>query len=368
MADGPETIETLELEARRFPPPEAFVAAARVGDASIYETAAADREGYWVEQAKQLDWIEPWTQVCDRSNPPFYKWFVDGKLNVSVNCLDRHLAEHGDKVAYHWEGEPGDTQAITYADLHARVCRFANALRAMGVGKGDRVAIYMGMVPELPVAMLACARIGAGAHGGLRRLLGRGPERPDHRLRGDGLHHRRRGLARRQERSRSRRTPTTRSSCCPTIEHCVVVQAHRRRHRLDRGPRRLVPRGLRGPAGHLRARGHGRRGPAVHPLHLGDDRQAEGHRPHHGRLPDRGRRHPPHGLRHPRRRRLLVRGRHRLGHRPQLHRLRPALPTARPGSSTRALRTSPTSTACGTSSSATRRRSSTPRRRRSAPS
>ncbi len=118
-------------------------------------------EAYWAEQAACLDWMSPWTQVLDQSRPPFYKWFVGAKLNVSVNCLDRHLADRGDRVAYHWEGEPGDTQTITYSDLHARVCRFANALRRLGVGKGDRVAIYMGMVPELPVAMLACSRIGA---------------------------------------------------------------------------------------------------------------------------------------------------------------------------------------------------------------
>jgi acetyl-CoA synthetase len=108
-----------------------------------------------------LDWMEPWTQVLDRSNAPFFKWFVGGKLNVSVNCLDRHLAERGDKVAFYWEGEPGETLTLTYNDLHEQVCKLANAMRDQGIGKGDAVAIYMGMIPELPVAMLACARIGA---------------------------------------------------------------------------------------------------------------------------------------------------------------------------------------------------------------
>jgi acetyl-CoA synthetase len=161
MSDQGPTIEALQVEDRVFAPSEEFAAAARVSDPAIYETARADLEGFWAEQAGTLEWMEPWTQVLDRSNAPFFKWFIGGKLNVSVNCLDRHLASQGDTVAFHWEGEPGETQTITYRDLHERVCRFANALRGLGVRKGDTVAIYMGMVPELPVAMLACARIGA---------------------------------------------------------------------------------------------------------------------------------------------------------------------------------------------------------------
>jgi acetyl-CoA synthetase len=154
-------IEALQHEERRFPPPPDFAARATVGDPEIYERAAADPEAYWADEARKLDWITPFTQVCDRSNPPFFKWFADGTLNASANCLDRHLATRGDKVAYHWEGEPGDTQTLTYRDLYERVCKLANALKALGVKRGDAVAIYMGMVPELPVAMLACARIGA---------------------------------------------------------------------------------------------------------------------------------------------------------------------------------------------------------------
>ena len=111
---------------------------------------------------RQIDWIEPWTAVLDWSDAPFARWFVGGKLNISVNCLDRHVANGlGDKVAYHWEGEPGDQRTITYAQLLAETCQLTNALRELGVKKGDRVAIYMPMIPELPVAMLACARIGA---------------------------------------------------------------------------------------------------------------------------------------------------------------------------------------------------------------
>ena len=161
MTDQGHTIEALQIEDRVFAPSDTFVAGARITDPEVYERARTDLEGYWAKQAAMLDWMEPWTQVLDRSNAPFFKWFVGGKLNVSVNCLDRHLAERGDKVAFHWEGEPGDTATLTYNDLHEQVCKLANAMRDQGIGKGDAVAIYMGMIPELPVAMLACARIGA---------------------------------------------------------------------------------------------------------------------------------------------------------------------------------------------------------------
>jgi acetyl-CoA synthetase len=158
--DGP-TITSLELERRRFPPPPDFAADA-VAQPELYERAAAGRDAFWLQQATELlDWSREPTESCDRSNAPFFTWFADGTLNASVNCLDRHLETRGDRVAYHWEGEPGDTQTITYRDLYERVCRLANGLRSLGVTRGDRVAIYLGMVPEIAVAMLACARIGA---------------------------------------------------------------------------------------------------------------------------------------------------------------------------------------------------------------
>ncbi|HZA60325.1 MAG TPA: acetate--CoA ligase [Actinomycetota bacterium] len=141
-------------------PAASFREGALVSDDTIYRHADEDLEGFWAEQAERLDWSRRWDRVLDW-RPPWVEWFVGGRLNVSVNCLDRHLAEAGSRVAYHWEGEPGDTRTITYRELHDEVCRFANALRALGVAKGDRVAVYMGMIPELPVAMLACARIGA---------------------------------------------------------------------------------------------------------------------------------------------------------------------------------------------------------------
>ena len=126
-------------------------------------------------------------------NLPFAKWFVGGKLNVAVNCVDRHVdAGLGDRVAFHWEGEPGDTRTITYADLLTMVSQAANGLTELGVRAGDKVAIYMPMIPETVVAMLACARLGAPAHGGLRRVLVRRPARPDPRLRRPLRHHRRR--------------------------------------------------------------------------------------------------------------------------------------------------------------------------------
>jgi acetyl-CoA synthetase len=157
-----DAIESLLAEDRTFPPAESFTEHALVRDRAVYEDADADPEAFWAKQAGDLlDWYEPWHTVLEWDRP-FAKWFVGGTLNVAYNCLDRHvLAGHGDQVAYHWEGEPGDTRTISYADLLDDVCRLANALKALGVGKGDRVCIYLGMVPELPTALLACARIGA---------------------------------------------------------------------------------------------------------------------------------------------------------------------------------------------------------------
>jgi acetyl-CoA synthetase len=161
MADVQQNIAALLSEDRVFPPSEEFKARAVVRDRTPYERAEADPEGFWAEQAEQLTWFSRWTSVMDW-NPPWVTWFSGGTLNASYNCLDRHVeAGGGDKIAYHWEGEPGDERVLTYKELLDEVCRFANALKALGVRRGDRVAIYLGMVPELPIAMLACARIGA---------------------------------------------------------------------------------------------------------------------------------------------------------------------------------------------------------------
>jgi acetyl-CoA synthetase len=161
MSEVQQNIAALLSENRVFEPSEEFRSNAVVRDRTVYERAEADYEGFWAEQAERLSWFRRWDTVMEWE-PPWVKWFVGGTLNVSYNCLDRHVeAGGGDKIAYHWEGEPGEERAITYRELLEEVCRFANALKGLGVGKGDRVAIYLGMVPELPIAMLACARIGA---------------------------------------------------------------------------------------------------------------------------------------------------------------------------------------------------------------
>ncbi len=160
-----QNIESLLQESRVFEPPAGFAAQARVGSREEYERmrrdAADDPEGYWAGVAGQLHWFEPWQKVLDWQ-PPFAKWFEGGRTNLAFNCLDRHLAgPRRAKTAILWEGEPGDTRSLSYEELHAEVARFAGALRKLGVARGDRVGIYMPMVPELPIAMLACARIGA---------------------------------------------------------------------------------------------------------------------------------------------------------------------------------------------------------------
>src|SRR3954452_11438424 len=151
------------LDIEEFPPPEDFRREALVTDESMYEEAAKDLEGFWSRQAKELiDWAEEPTETLDESNAPFYKWFADGKLNASYNCLDRHVeAGNGDRVAFHWRGEEGETRDITYSELHADVQRFANALKDRCIGKADVVGISLPMIPEVVVSMLACARIGA---------------------------------------------------------------------------------------------------------------------------------------------------------------------------------------------------------------
>jgi acetyl-CoA synthetase len=155
-----ELAELLDVE--RFEPPAEFRANALLSDPAVYEQAERDPQSWWVEQARSLHWFKEWDQVFDDSNPPFYKWFVGGKLNVSYNCLDRHVeAGRGERVAFHWRGESGEERDITYAELLADVQRLASALKELGVRSGDVVGIYLPMIPEVVVSMLACARIGA---------------------------------------------------------------------------------------------------------------------------------------------------------------------------------------------------------------
>jgi acetyl-CoA synthetase len=160
-AAGGGALSNLLHETRRFEPPAQLAAEANA-KADVYQRAADDRLGFWAAAAERLTWTKTWDQVLDWSNAPFAKWFVGGTLNAAYNCVDRHVeAGNGDKVAYHWEGEPGDTRTITYAELQMMVCQAANALVELGVRTGDRIAIYMPMIPETVVAMLACARLGA---------------------------------------------------------------------------------------------------------------------------------------------------------------------------------------------------------------
>ncbi len=150
------------LDQETFSPSSEFSSHAVISDTGIHERADSDPEAFWAEQAEALDWAEKWDQVLDWSNPPFAKWFVGGKLNVAYNCVDRHVeAGNGDRVAFHWRGEEGEERDVTYADLHRDVQRFANALKDRGIEKGDVVGIFLPMIPEVAVAMLACARIGA---------------------------------------------------------------------------------------------------------------------------------------------------------------------------------------------------------------
>ena len=161
MNRSDQPIEALLAEERLFPPPEGVAQSANMADSGIYQRAAKDPEAYWAQAAESLEWIRKWDRVLDW-NPPIAQWFVGGKINVSVNCLDRHVRGwRRNKAAFIWEGEPGEERVLTYADLYREVNRFANAMKRLGVRKGDRVTIYMPMIPELPIALLACARIGA---------------------------------------------------------------------------------------------------------------------------------------------------------------------------------------------------------------
>ncbi|HEY4610183.1 MAG TPA: AMP-binding protein, partial [Ilumatobacteraceae bacterium] len=162
MSDSHNTIADLMLENRKFPPSGEFKRQALVTDTSMYDDADEDYQGFWARQSSDLlTWSSDWTTICEWELP-YAKWFVGGQLNVSYNCLDRHVeAGRGDKVAFYWEGEPGDSRVLTYAELLDEVQRFANALKGLGVERGDRVNIYLPMIPEAAIAMLACARIGA---------------------------------------------------------------------------------------------------------------------------------------------------------------------------------------------------------------
>ncbi len=165
-SENSSSMESVSSENRKFPPTASFAKNAHVGSMDaykkLYEKSIREPEAFWAEAAEELHWFKKWDQVLDDSEAPFYKWYKGSRTNLSYNCLDRHIEQgNGDKIAIHWEGEPGDKRAISYAQLHKEVSRFANVLKSRGVRKGDRIAIYLPMVPELVVSVLACARIGA---------------------------------------------------------------------------------------------------------------------------------------------------------------------------------------------------------------
>ena len=195
MVQNTGGIDALLQEERSFPPPSDFTARANMADPDIYAKAAADPEGFWAGLAEELDWFQKWDTVLDWSDAPFAKWFIGGKLNVSYNCIDRHVKNgRRNKAAIVWEGEPGDWKVYTYGDLLREVCQFANGLKSLGIRKGDRVTIYLPMTPELPIAMLACARIGAPHSVVFGGFSAESSARPDQRLGVEAADHRRRRL------------------------------------------------------------------------------------------------------------------------------------------------------------------------------
>ncbi len=300
----------------------AFIDDAKYQD--MYRRSLADPDAFWGEAAKRIHWTRHFSKVKNTSfvKPDVsIKWFEDGSTNVAYNCIDRHLHARGDQTAIIWEGDdPKDSKHITYKELHDEVCRFANILRNRNVKKGDRVTIYMPMIPEAAYAMLACARIGAihsVVFGGFSpdSLAGRIEDcksniviTADEGIRG------------------GRKIPLKANTDaaiakCGGVDFVIVVKRTGGAGRHGSGARRLVPRGQ--GRGHRRVpvRRHERGRSAVHPLHLGLDRQAEGRVAHHRRLSGLHLDDAPIRLRLSRRRHLLVHRRRRLGHRPQLHRL-----------------------------------------------
>jgi acetyl-CoA synthetase len=228
MASSEQTLDSLLQEDRSFPPPPAFAAQANASDPAVYAQADADPQAYWAEWAERLHWFRPWERVLDW-NPPYAKWFVGGTLNAAYNCLDRHVeGGRGSKTALLWEGEPGDRRTFTYAELHREVSKAANALKKMGVKKGDRVAIYLPMVPECAVIMLACARIGAPhsvVFGGFSAESLRDRIRDAEArvlITADGGY-RRGGVV---PLKRAADEALEEQGGCPTIEHVLVVRRH----------------------------------------------------------------------------------------------------------------------------------------------
>ena len=295
---------------------------------AMYKRSVEDPNGFWGEAGKRIDWIKPYTKVKNASYAPdnvSIKWYEDGTLNASYNCIDRHLKKRADQVAIVWEGDdPTHDETITYRQLHERVCKFANVLKANGVKKGDRVTVYLPMIPEAAYAILACARIGAVhsvVFGGFSpdSLAGRINDcdsklviTADEGVRG------------------GRPIPLKKNTddalkLCKGDEKVLVVRRTGADVGWVEGPRHLAARRAGEGERRLPAGRDERGGPAVHPLYLGLDRQAQGRPAHDGRLSGLRVDDAPVRVRLPRRRHLLVHRRRGLGDGPQLHPLRPPL-------------------------------------------
>src|ERR1035438_2370297 len=326
-AVSPAGIDSMMKEARLFQPPEAFAANAHVGSMAEYERlyreAETDPDNFWAGVAGELHWFKPWDKVLEW-NAPWAKWFPGGQLNVSYNCVDRHVASsRANKAALIWEGEPGDIRTITYRQLLAEVSKMANVLLSLGVGKGDRVAIYMGMVPELAIAMLACARIGA-----LHTVIFGG-------FSSNALVDRIRDCAarlvitqdagwRKGSELKLKAVVDEALVSCPSVESVVVCR--RTGSAVVMKPGRDVW-WHEEDGGCLRRTHSGSprlRSSAASALYVRHDGKAQGSAAHHRRLLGGNLHHRQVGLRPERGRRLLVHRRHRLDHGPQLYRVRAA--------------------------------------------
>ena len=316
-----DEIESLLKENRVFPPDPEFAKKAHVKSAeeraAMTKAAAEDPEGFWAGIARELHWFEPWTKVLEW-NVPFAEWFVGGKTNIAYNCIDRHCETwRRNKAAIVWEGEPGDSRVLTFADLQREVSKFANVLKSLGVETGDRVGVYMPMVPELAITILACARIGAThsvVFGGfssdaLRDRMNDAEAKVV--VTADGGY-RRGGIV------DLKVNVDTAVEECPTVESVVVVQRTGQDVTMKAGRdvwwhERMAEAGDVCPAEQLDAE-H----PLLIPLHLRYHREAEGRGSHHRRLHGAHVRHQQVGFRPQGRGHLLLYRRHRLGHRPQL--------------------------------------------------
>ena len=283
----------------------------------MYRRSIESPEAFWGEVAATLHWFTPWERVREW-NPPWARWFIGGKTNLAYNCLDRHLETwRRNKAALIWEGEPGEVRTLTYAQLHREVCRCANALRRLGVTTGDRVGIYMPLVPEAVIAMLACARIGA-THSVI--FGGFSADAVADRLNdaeaklvitADGGY-RKGGVVALKSAVDGALVRV------PSVSHVLVVRRTGQGDPDGRRARPLVARDPGGGFGRMPGRTTRRRASALHPVHQRHDRQAQGRRAHDRRLSGRDGVHRAHRVRSARRGRLLVHRRYRLGHRPQL--------------------------------------------------